>query len=196
MKPLVGVLAYQGSVDAHAHALERCGAQPVLVKHEQDLEAIGGLIIPGGESTTLLRLLTRFELAEPIERRIAGGLPVFGTCAGMILLAKQVLDGDPSPLGAMDICVRRNAYGRQVDSFSAELTMPVCGNTPVHAVFIRAPRIVSCGPAVQVLASWEGEPVAAQQGHLLVASFHPELTADTRIHAHFLQMVANRMCVA
>jgi 5'-phosphate synthase pdxT subunit len=191
-KPTVGVLAYQGSVDAHAAALERCGAKPVLVKHTDELAGIQGLVIPGGESTTLLRLLNRFSLSEPLRVLIAEGLPVFGTCAGLILLAKHVVDGEPSPLGFMDITARRNAYGRQVDSFTAELTAPVFGSEPVHCVFIRAPRIIATDPSVEVLARWDGEPIVAQQGPMLVASFHPELTNDSRIHAHFLNMIANR----
>jgi 5'-phosphate synthase pdxT subunit len=128
-------------------------------------------------------------LADPISERINSGMPVFGTCAGLILLAKNVEDGAPSPFGTMDITARRNAYGRQLDSFTAELTAPAFGQSPVHGVFIRAPRITATGLAVEVLAEWEGEPVAARQGNVLVASFHPELTADTRVHEYFLQMV-------
>lgn len=185
----VGVLAYQGSVVAHSEALRRCGAEPVPVKHEHDLEQLDGLILPGGESTTYLKLFHNFGLHTAVRRKLEDGLPAYGTCAGLILLAQRVIDGEPSPLGLMDITAHRNAYGRQVDSFGADLDIPVLGAPPFHGIFIRAPRITEVGSGGEVLASWNGEPVAVRQGHLLVSAFHPELTDDTRFHCYFLNEV-------
>lgn len=201
--PLIGVLALQGDVREHAVALEAVGARAVPVRRESELAAVDGLVIPGGESTVIDRLLRVFGLFEPLRERIHAGLPVYGSCAGMILLADRLLDGtaDQQTLGGVDITVRRNAFGRQVDSFETDLYVEgVCapGEPPMRAVFIRAPWIEQAGPEVEVLASVSlpgaaGEPVArpvvARQGGLLVTSFHPEVTGDTRVHRCFVEMV-------
>jgi 5'-phosphate synthase pdxT subunit len=188
----VGVLALQGDFAEHIATLEAAGARAIAVRRPDDLEAATALVIPGGESTTIRRLLDAYELVRPIQQRAAAGLPIFGTCAGCILLAREI-DGAPEPvLGLMDIGVARNAYGRQVDSFEADVQVPALGDAPLRAVFIRSPRIERAGPGVDVLARLEdGSIVAARQGSLLVTTFHPELTADTRFHQYFLdRMVA------
>jgi pyridoxal 5'-phosphate synthase pdxT subunit len=187
---LVGVLALQGAFVAHQRALERAGAASRQVRQPADLIGLDGLVIPGGESTTMSKLLTTSELFDDIKALLSDGLPVLGTCAGMILLASEVLDGRPDQLsfGAIDISVQRNGYGRQVDSFETDLE--VAGfDHPFHAVFIRAPKVVSIGANVEVLAEYDGVPVVARQGQVMVASFHPELTHDARLHARFLQEV-------
>jgi 5'-phosphate synthase pdxT subunit len=185
----VGVLALQGDVREHSAALASVGAVPVPVRRAEDLTGLDGMVVPGGESTTMGRLLTVFELLEPLRDAVRGGLPVYGSCAGMILLADEVLDGQPGQptLGGLDVSVRRNAFGRQVDSFEAEL--PLAGLAePVHAVFIRAPWVERVGEGVEVLAREPGgHPVAVRQGSLLATSFHPELTGDARVHALFVQ---------
>lgn len=192
----VGILALQGDVAEHRAMLERAGAEPVLVKRLEQLDEVEGLIIPGGESTTIGKLLRRFGLLQPLRERAAAGFPVYGTCAGMILLAGQVEDaGTDQPLiGGMNMRVRRNAFGRQRESFETELPIPALGEKPLHAVFIRAPVIEEVGPEVEVLARLpEGRVVAARQGNRLVSSFHPELTEDDRMHRYFLTMVAARL---
>lgn len=194
--PRVGVLAVQGDVREHLYALERAGAVGVTVRRPSELEGVDGLIIPGGESTTMDKLVRAFELYEPLRARIAAGLPVYGSCAGMIMLADRIADGraDQQTLGGLDITVRRNAFGRQVDSFEEDLHIRAIGGGPMRAVFIRAPWVEECGPDVEVLAAVEegpaaGRVVAVRQGHLLATSFHPEVTGDHRFHQLFVQMV-------
>ncbi|MEP7202182.1 MAG: pyridoxal 5'-phosphate synthase glutaminase subunit PdxT [Ilumatobacteraceae bacterium] len=187
---LVGVLALQGAFVAHQRALEGAGARTRQVRQPGDLDGIDALVMPGGESTTMSRLLTTSGLFDDIKALLSDGLPVFGTCAGMILLASEVLDGRPDQIsfGAIDMSVQRNGYGRQVDSFETDLEV-VGFDRPFHAVFVRAPKVVATGANVEVLAEYDGVPVVARQGHVMVASFHPELTADARLHAKFLQEV-------
>lgn len=199
--PLVGVLALQGDVEEHLAALEASGASTCRVRTVEELERVDGLVIPGGESTTMSLLATRFGLFEVMQKRIADGLAVYGSCAGMILLADRVLDGrdDRPSFGGIDMTVRRNAFGRQVDSFEEELHVAGLEDT-MRAVFIRAPWVEEVGPGVEVLSTVEAEPgrarpslgriVAVRQGNLLATSFHPELTGDRRIHSMFVAMVA------
>ncbi|MGE5599764.1 MAG: pyridoxal 5'-phosphate synthase glutaminase subunit PdxT [Bacteroidota bacterium] len=183
----IGVLALQGAVREHLWSLEACGAAGRTVKRAADLEGLAGLIIPGGESTTVGKLLERYGLLAPIVERAAAGMGVFGTCTGLILMARQI-EGSVQPrLGLMDITVRRNAFGRQVDSFETDLDVPVLGDPPVRAVFIRAPEVSAVGPEVEVLARHDGHLVLVRQGRFLAAAFHPELTADTRLHRYFLR---------
>jgi 5'-phosphate synthase pdxT subunit len=187
----IGILALQGDFIEHSNMLEYLGIQAIQVRRPEQLIGIDGLIIPGGESTTMLNLLHCYNLFQPIKQAALGGLPVMGTCAGMILLAKQVSNPDMETLALMDITVRRNAFGRQVDSFEAELNMPAVGKEPFPAVFIRAPFIESAGANVEVLSSLpDGTIVAARQDNLLALAFHPELCRDTRLHRYFLGMVA------
>jgi pyridoxal 5'-phosphate synthase pdxT subunit len=203
---LIGVLALQGDVREHLAALRASGAQAVTVRRPAELSEVDGLVLPGGESTTISRLLETFELLEPLRARIADGLPVYGSCAGMILLASKVLDGreDQHQLGGLDVIVRRNAFGRQVDSFEEDLSFVGVDGPPVHAVFIRAPWVESASPEVEVLARVSDDPdvpggevvagriVAVRQGPVLATAFHPELTGDTRVHRLFVQMVEGR----
>lgn len=186
----VGLLALQGAVTPHAEALEGLGATPVEVRTPAQLADVDALVVPGGESTTMSKLLDTSGLAEPLAERLAAGMPTFGTCAGMIVLARNVLDGraDQRSYDGIDITVRRNAFGRQVDSFEADLA--VAGlDAPFHAVFIRAPFVEEVGPEVEVLASVGGHPVLCRQGTVLVSAFHPELTSDRRLHAMFLTLI-------
>lgn len=186
----VGVLALQGAFDAHVQRFRALGADAFEVRTVDDLARVDAVALPGGESTTMSRLLVSSGVFDALGGLIRAGLPVFGTCAGMILLATDVLDGRPDQVGfgAIDITVRRNAYGRQVDSFEADLS--VAGlDSPFHAVFIRAPVVERAGPGVVPLATHEGRIVLAQQGAITVASFHPELTEDVRLHARFLEEV-------
>ncbi len=196
--PVIGVLALQGAVREHVAMLERAGARATAVRRASELSEVDGLVLPGGESTTMSRLLETFELLEPVRARIADGMPAFGSCAGMILLARQVLDGRPDQqqLGGLDVVVRRNAFGRQVDSFESELDFAGVG--PVHAVFIRAPWVEKAGDGVDVLATVAGAPgeddqtariVAVRQGAVLATAFHPELTGDERVHRLFADIV-------
>lgn len=188
----VGVLALQGEVARHTATLRALGAVPVEVRSPAELGTVDGLVLPGGESTTMSKLLDSSGLRGALADRLADGLPVLGTCAGMILLATEVLDGraDQASLGHVDITVRRNAFGRQVDSFEADLALTWGGAAvaggPFHAVFIRAPVIEAAGPEVEILASVGAQPVLARQGRAVVASFHPELTDDLRLHRLFL----------
>lgn len=184
----IGVLAMQGAFQKHVEALQRCGVEARPVRTAPEIAASAGLIIPGGESTTIGMLLERFALTDAIRGLAARGAPIFGTCAGMILLAKEILGSSQPRLGFMDIAVRRNAFGRQVDSFETDLEVKGF-NQPVRAVFIRAPYIESVAPHVEVLAEFEGKPVLARQDHFLAAAFHPELTEDPRIHQYFLSLV-------
>ena len=187
----VGVLALQGDFAEHVKSLETIGAEPTEVRLPEDLLDIDALIIPGGESTTIARLMDVFGLAGAIKGRVRDGMPTWGTCAGMIVLAKSLVEDRPEPLGLMDIRVQRNAYGRQIDSFETEIPVPALGEDSFRAVFIRAPAIEEIGPGVEPLARLEdGQVVAAREGNLLVTAFHPELTADTRFHAYFLGMDA------
>lgn len=196
----VGVLALQGAFGAHQRALQQLGAETRQVRTPADLAAVDALIIPGGESTTMSRLLRTAGLFEPIAERLAQDMPVFGTCAGMILLATDVLDGRPDQrtFGTIDLSVRRNGYGRQVDSFERDISIMSTptevapgapAGLPFHAVFIRAPKVERVGAGVQVLAELDGTPVLLRRGPVVVASFHPELTDDPRLHAMFLDMV-------
>jgi 5'-phosphate synthase pdxT subunit len=191
VKPTVGVLALQGAFGLHAVALTELGARAKEVRTPNDLARVDALVMPGGESTTMSMLLESSGLFDAIAERLDAALPVFGTCAGMILLATDVLDGRPDQrsFAAIDLAVRRNAYGRQVDSFETSLTVADLPGQPFPAVFIRAPLVESAGPGVEVLASHEDRPVLARQGTVTVASFHPELSGDSRLHARFLQEV-------
>jgi 5'-phosphate synthase pdxT subunit len=187
----VGVLALQGDVREHVAALADLGERARPVRTPDDLDGLAGLIIPGGESTTLSLLLESSGLFEPVAGLLDSGLPVFGTCAGMILLATDVLDGraDQRRFGLIDLTVRRNGFGRQVASFECDLDVPVLGDMPVHAVFIRAPVVEMVSPGVEVLATLpSAQPVVCRQGSALVASFHPELTGDRRLHQLFVEM--------
>ncbi len=185
--PLIGVLALQGDFEAHARALERAGARAFQVRTRADLERAAGLVIPGGESTTMLKLMRLEDLIEPL-RRFGATRPVFGTCAGAILLASRVTHPEQESLGLMDIDVERNAYGRQLDSHVATLEDAEGG--PLEAVFIRAPIIRRAGPPVRVLATYRGAPVLVEQGRHLAATFHPELSADGRVHRRFVEKAA------
>jgi 5'-phosphate synthase pdxT subunit len=190
MKKRVGILALQGDFEAHAKAIERAGAEPILVRTAEELQGVDGLVIPGGESTTMLKLLNFMDLKEPL-REFAREKPVFGTCAGAILLAKEVQNPAQESFGMVDLTVERNAYGRQIDSRVANIHpgsefQQRAGEGDVEAVFIRAPIIRRTGPDVRVLAQYEGDPVLVEQGRHLVATFHPELTLDTRVHKLFL----------
>jgi pyridoxal 5'-phosphate synthase pdxT subunit len=187
----IGVLALQGDVAEHQSMLERSGAEAFAVKHTAQLDTLEGLIIPGGESTTIGKLLRRFEMLGPLRQKVRCGFPVYGTCAGMILLADEVEDAgvDQPSIGGMHVAVRRNAFGRQRESFESDLNVPALGSEPLHAVFIRAPVITRLGPDVEVLAELpDGRAVAARHGNLLVSSFHPELTNDERMHQLFIDM--------
>ncbi|MEJ6510676.1 MAG: pyridoxal 5'-phosphate synthase glutaminase subunit PdxT [Actinomycetota bacterium] len=191
--PRIGVLALQGAVDLHIHALERLGVETVEVRRTEDLARVDGLVLPGGESSTISKLLVINELFEPLAQRLNDGMPAFGTCAGMIMLASEILDGhdDQLSFGAIDISVRRNAFGRQIDSFETDLSVIGLPESPVHAVFIRAPVVERVGPEVEILAAVEeGQPVACRQGNVLVTSFHPELSPDLRLHELFIKGMA------
>ncbi|MEU6699333.1 pyridoxal 5'-phosphate synthase glutaminase subunit PdxT [Pseudonocardia sp. NPDC046786] len=198
--PTVGVLALQGNVREHLAALTAAGATAVPVRRAAELDAVDGIVLPGGESTTMSKLLDAFELLEPLRARLRGGLPAYGSCAGMILLADEIIDGRPDQhqLGGLDVVVRRNAFGRQVDSFETDLELDGLTGDPVHAVFIRAPWVEKTGGDVEVLASVPpvagageavGRAVAVRQGPVLATSFHPELTGDRRVHELFVRMV-------
>jgi 5'-phosphate synthase pdxT subunit len=209
--PVIGVLALQGDVREHLAAVSACGLRAVPVRRASELDAVDAMVIPGGESTTMSRLLETFELLDPLRGRIAAGMPAYGSCAGMILLASEILDGRPDQkqLGGLDVVVRRNAFGRQVDSFEADLTMAGVPGAPVRAVFIRAPWVESVGAGVEVLATVPrltltgaeagaaaGRAVAVRQGAVLATSFHPELTGDGRVHALFCAMVRHSAAAA
>jgi 5'-phosphate synthase pdxT subunit len=189
--PRIGVLAVQGAVREHLDAIRDIGAEPVEVRLPRDLVDLDALILPGGESTTMRRLLDAYELREPIAAMARGGAPMLGTCAGMILLAERLADGEEPVFGLLDIEVRRNGYGRQLDSFEADLVLPTLGDEPLHGIFIRAPVVSGVGPRAEVLArDPDGRPVAIRQGRVLATAFHPELTGDRRIHRLLAQMVA------
>ncbi|HUA08586.1 MAG TPA: pyridoxal 5'-phosphate synthase glutaminase subunit PdxT [Candidatus Acidoferrales bacterium] len=185
----VGVLALQGDVVEHIAALERAGAHAIAVKTLEELERVDGLVIPGGESTTVMKLLHRFGLAEPIVARVRAGMPLWGTCMGMIVAAHDVAGLDQPTLDLIDITVRRNAFGRQNESAEVDLPIPALGTRPFPAIFIRAPWIERAGSGVELLASRDGHGVMVREGNVLGTSFHPELTSDPRVHAYFLKMV-------
>jgi pyridoxal 5'-phosphate synthase pdxT subunit len=192
----VGVLALQGDTREHLAALRDCGASAVPVRRSAELDAVDALVIPGGESTTMSHLLRDLELLEPLRKRLADGLPAYGACAGMILLASEILDAGANgreavPLGGLDITVRRNAFGRQVDSFEGDVEFSGFDD-PVHAVFIRAPWVERVGDGVQVLARAAGHVVAVRQGQVLATAFHPEVTGDRRIHRLFVDIITGR----
>jgi len=182
----IGVVAIQGDFAEHMAMLQRLNVEPVKVRLPQDLEGLDGVIIPGGESTTIGIVGTRYGLLDALRERVEEGLPVFGTCAGAILLAKTILESDQPRIGVLDIVINRNAYGRQKDSFEANILVPRLGEVPVRGVFIRAPVIEAVGPEVEALAELDEKPVLVQQGHIVAATFHPELTDDTRLHRCFL----------
>jgi 5'-phosphate synthase pdxT subunit len=196
MSPVIGVLALQGDVAEHRRAVTGTGATAVAVRRPAELDAVDGLIIPGGESTTMWKLAEVFELMEPLRKRIAGGLPVFGSCAGMIMVATNLLDRieGQETLGGLDVTVRRNAFGRQVDSFESDIDLKAVDGPPFRAVFIRAPWVEEAGPGVEVLGTEPrtGRIVAVRQGPVLATSFHPELTRDGRIHQLFTEIVRER----
>lgn len=186
----IGVLALQGAFMEHIQALEQLGLKASPVRLPGHLDGLDGLIIPGGESTTISKLMLDFGLMQPVRDLAQAGLAVLGTCAGMVLMAREVIDLQIESLGLMDVRVRRNAFGRQVDSFEADINMPVLGERPYHAVFIRAPVIEDVGPEVEVLAQLsDGAVVAAREGRLVAWAFHPELTGDWRLHQYFLDIV-------
>ncbi|HEY8297511.1 MAG TPA: pyridoxal 5'-phosphate synthase glutaminase subunit PdxT [Candidatus Baltobacteraceae bacterium] len=186
---LIGVLALQGDVVEHVAATRRAGAATVAVKTLTDLERIDGLIVPGGESTTVMKLLARFDLGDPIRRRVRDGMPLWGTCMGMIVVAHDVAGLEQPTLDLIDISVRRNAFGRQNDSAEVPLAIPVLGGEPFPAVFIRAPWVERLGAGVEQLAQRDGHGVMVRAGNVLGTAFHPELTGDIRVHAYFLEMV-------
>jgi pyridoxal 5'-phosphate synthase pdxT subunit len=195
--PAVGVLSLQGDVIEHLRALESAGARPLRVRRPGELDQVDGLVIPGGESTTIWKLAEIFELTEPLRKRISGGMPVFGSCAGMIMLADRLLDGiaGQETLGGIDMTVRRNAFGRQVDSFEADIPLTGVPGPALRAVFIRAPWVEETGPEVEILGAdpGTGRIVAVRQGPALATAFHPELTGDLRMHKLFVDMVKDRI---
>ncbi|MDP6494032.1 MAG: pyridoxal 5'-phosphate synthase glutaminase subunit PdxT [Dehalococcoidia bacterium] len=187
----IGVLALQGDFAEHIKLFDAIDVEAAEVRQLDDLRKVEALIIPGGESTTIVQLINTFGLAAEIKGLVKEGMPTWGTCAGMIVLAKEITEDRPKPLGLMDIRVRRNAFGRQVDSFETDVSVPVLGETPFPAVFIRAPAIEAIGPEVKSLSRLSDNGViAAQQGNILVTAFHPELTQDQRFHAYFLNMAS------
>jgi 5'-phosphate synthase pdxT subunit len=199
MKPVIGVLALQGDVPEHLRAVEAAGARPIPVRRASELDRVDGLVIPGGESTTLWKLSAAFDVLDPIRKLIASGLPAFGSCAGMIMLADRIADGveGQQTFGGIDMTVRRNAFGRQVDSFESDvdLSIDLSQDGPFHAVFIRAPWVEEVGEDVAVLGTEErtGRIVAVRQGPLLATAFHPELTPDGRIHQLFADIVKDNI---
>ncbi|MFI5982906.1 pyridoxal 5'-phosphate synthase glutaminase subunit PdxT [Streptomyces sp. NPDC051555] len=189
--PIIGVLALQGDVREHLIALASADAVARPVRRPEELAEVDALVIPGGESTTMSKLAVLFGMLEPLRERVRSGMPVYGTCAGMIMLADKLLGGrdDQETLGGIDMIVRRNAFGRQNESFEASIDFAGIAGGPVEGVFIRAPWVESVGAAVEVLATYDGHTVAVRQGNVLATSFHPELTGDHRVHAYFVDMV-------
>ena len=185
----IGVLALQGDVDEHLAALTRIGVRGVAVKTHTQLDAVDALIIPGGESTTVMKLLDRFSLAQPIKDRVASGMPIWGTCMGLIVIASEVAELAQPCLGLLDVTVRRNAFGRQNDSATVDLAIAALGEPAFPAIFIRAPWIERAGPRVELLAERNGHGVMVRQGSVLGTSFHPELTRDDRVHRYFLRLL-------
>lgn len=192
-RPRVGVLALQGAVREHVAAIRDVGAEPVEVRLPRDLVGLDALILPGGESTTMRSLIDEYGLREPILSLARTGAALLGTCAGMILLADRNSDGDEPVFALLDVEVRRNGYGRQLDSFETDLAVPALGEAPLHAVFIRAPMVTAVGPQAEVLATdAEGNPVAVRQGRVLATAFHPELTGDRRLHQLLVTLIGDR----
>ena len=193
MKPLIGVLAMQGAFAEHARALESSGARTRLVRTKEDLDGLDGIVIPGGESTTMTMLMERVGMLEPLRDAIRAGLATFATCAGMIVLARDITEGmaEQAGMGLLDVSVRRNGYGRQVDSFEAALKIEGLDGKPFPGVFIRAPLVESTGKA-HVIATHDGHPVAVRQDRMVALCFHPELTGDLRLHREFVRMAASR----
>jgi len=190
----IGVLALQGDFIEHIHILESMGVDAREVRTERQLRGLDGLIIPGGESTTMVKLMDAYGFREAIPAEIERGMALWGTCAGMIVVARELTDLYPEPLKLIDITVSRNWFGRQIDSFETDLAFKGIGEEPFHAVFIRAPVVASCGPGVNVLAAVDqGPPVAVRNGQVLATAFHPELTDDTRVHRYFLEMTEERV---
>ncbi|KIF05349.1 glutamine amidotransferase [Streptomyces sp. RSD-27] len=189
--PVIGVLALQGDVREHLIALAAADAVARPVRRPEELAEVDALVIPGGESTTMSKLAVLFGMLEPLRERVRAGMPVYGTCAGMIMLAHKLLDGrdDQETLGGIDMIVRRNAFGRQNESFEAQIDFTGIAGGPVEGVFIRAPWVESVGASAEVLATYDGHTVAVRQGNVLATSFHPELTGDDRVHAYFVDMV-------
>lgn len=186
----IGVLALQGDFEAHLRMLQRCGVQGCEVRTVQQLQEVDGLIIPGGESTTIIKLMQRYGLDQAVRQRAAEGMPIYGTCAGLIVMAREIEEYPQQPrLGLLDVAVARNAFGRQVDSFEVDLPVPRLGEQPLRAVFIRAPYVTRTGEGVEVLAKLDGKVVLVQQANLLGGAFHPELTDDLRLHRYFVEMV-------
>lgn len=193
-RPRIGVLGVQGAVREHVAAIREVGAEPVEVRLPKDLVDVDALILPGGESTTMRRLIDAYGLRQPIEALARRGAPMLGTCAGMILLAERIDSGEVPVFGLLDVQVRRNGYGRQLDSFEADLDVPSLGDEPLHGVFIRAPMVTDVGPRVEVLArDPDGHPVAVRQGRVVATAFHPELTGDRRLHRLLVDLVAEAM---
>ncbi len=191
-RPRVGVLAVQGAVREHLAAIRDVGADPVEVRLPRDLVDLDALILPGGESTTMRNLIDAYGLREPILSLARAGTPMLGTCAGMILLADRLADGEEPVFALLDLEVRRNGYGRQLDSFEADLNVPILGDEPLHGIFIRAPLISGVGPRAEVLArDPDGVPVAVRQGRVLATAFHPELTSDRRLHRLLVDMIGS-----
>lgn len=189
----IGVLSLQGGFDKHIESLIKLGAKPVKIREAKELDSIDGLIIPGGESTTIIRLLKNFGIYDILREKIVEGFPVFGTCAGMILLSSGITShSEQETLKLMSYKVSRNDYGRQIDSFDAQLQIKGLGDIPVPAVFIRAPRITEISDSVEILSEYKGSPVMVREKNMLAASFHPELTGDTRVHSFFLSMITNK----
>jgi len=192
-RPVVGVLAIQGDFEAHAAALREAGAEPILVRKPEQLDSIDGLIIPGGESTTFLKFLERDGFLDALQSFVSNK-PTFGTCAGCILLAKEVTNPSQQSLGVLNATVERNAYGRQIDS-AIETSDTKLPGGPMEFVYIRAPRILKTGPSVEILAERDGFPVLVEQGHILAATFHPELSADRRVHQRFVDLVREQISI-
>jgi 5'-phosphate synthase pdxT subunit len=189
-RPKIGILALQGAVREHAAAVREVGGDPVPVRLSTDLEGLDALILPGGESTTMRKLIDTYGLREPILKLAHDGAALFGTCAGMILLADRLTDGEEPVLGLLDVTVQRNAYGRQLDSYESQVAIPALGEEPVPGVFIRAPVVSEQGPGVEVLARDDaGRPIAVRQGRVLATAFHPELTGDRRLHRLLMRMI-------
>jgi pyridoxal 5'-phosphate synthase pdxT subunit len=188
----IGILALQGDVAEHVRAIERAGAEPVIVKRPAQLAQVDALVLPGGESPTITKLLHTSGLEQPLRERLRDGMPVFGTCAGLILLSRETGDPEVPGLGALDVTVQRNAYGRQIDSFETMLPDHALGGAPLEAVFIRAPAIEDLGNDVEIIASHGGKPVAVRQGNAIGAAFHPELTDDTRLYDALVELVKEK----
>jgi pyridoxal 5'-phosphate synthase pdxT subunit len=196
-RPRIGVLAVQGAIREHVEAIREIGAEPVEVRLPRDLVDVDALILPGGESTSMRRLIDAYGLREPIASLARAGTPMLGTCAGMILMAERVADEGDTVFGLLDLEVRRNGYGRQLDSFEADLDIPALGDPPLHGVFIRAPLVTDVGPRAEVLArDAHGRPVAVRQGRVLATAFHPELTGDRRMHRLLTELISERAASA